>query len=293
MSPEAKSSKTRWQIERRREFIEHRLFWRGRIGLADMMDTFALSRTQASLDLNAYIKDHPDHLDYDKTAKTYVPGSKFQAHYTSLDPDKHLSKLLSMSQGADVAHSRWEEFQPDMLAPPLPARGASAEITRDVLLAIEQRRILTITYQSMSSPDPTERSIAPHALAHDGFRWHARALCLKDYVFKDFVLGRMLMAKLGDKIDFDPADDKAWKTEITLTIAPHPDLSDGQRRIVELDYSMENGTAELMSRKSMLYYTLKRLGLDTDPAARRAQEQHIVLVNASEVFAAMGRSVPW
>lgn len=293
MSPEAKSSKTRWQIERRREFIEHRLFWRGRIGLADMMDTFALSRTQASLDLNAYIKDHPDHLTYDKTAKTYVPGKKFQAHYTSLDPDKHLSKLLSMSQGADVAHGGWEEFQPDMLAPPLPARGASAEITRDVLLAIEQRRILTITYQSMSSPDPTERSIAPHALAHDGFRWHARALCLKDNACKDFVLGRMLMAKLGDKIDFDPADDVAWKTEITLTIAPHPDLSEGQRRIVELDYGMENGTAELMSRKSMLYYTLKRLGLDTDPSARRAQEQHIVLVNAAEVFAAMGRSVPW
>lgn len=189
MSPEAKSSKTRWQIERRREFIEHRLFWHGRIGLADMMDTFALSRTQASLDLNAYIKDHPDHLAYDKTAKTYVPGKKFHAHYTSLDPDKHLSKLLSMSQGAEVAHGSWEEFQPDMLAPPLPARGASAEITRDVLLAIEQRRILTISYQSMSSPDPSERSIAPHALAHDGFRWHARALCLKDNVNRPEFVG--------------------------------------------------------------------------------------------------------
>ncbi len=257
------------------------------------METFALSRTQASLDLNGYIKDHPDHLVYDKTAKTYVPGEKFQAHYASLDPDKHLAKLLSMSEGADVVHGNWEKFQPDLLAPPAPARGARADITRDVLLAIEQRRALSITYQSMSSPDPTERSIAPHALAHDGFRWHARALCLKDNVFKDFVLGRTVTSKLGDEIDFDPADDASWTTEITLTIAPHPNLSDGQRRIVELDYGMENGTAELKSRKSMLYYTLKRLGLDTDPAARRAQEQHIVLVNASEVFAAMGRSVPW
>ena len=258
-----------------------------------MMDTFALSRTQASLDLNAYIKDHPDHFAYDKTAKTYVPGKKFQAHYTSLDPDKHLSKLLAMSQGADMVHGSWGEFQPDMLAPPVPARGARAEITRDVLLAIEKRRILNITYQSMSSPDATERSIAPHALAHDGFRWYARALCLKDKAFKDFVLGRMLTVRLGDKIDFDPANDAAWTTEIILIIAPHPNLSKGQRRIVELDYAMENGTAELTARKSMLYYTLKRLGLDADPAARRAQEQHIILVNATEVFAAMGRTVPW
>lgn len=293
MTSDMHPQKTKWNIQLRREFIEHRLFWRGRIGLTDLMDTLAMSRTQASQDLNAYIRDFPDHLVYDKSARTYRPGKAFRPQYAVPNSSGHLEKLLAMSEGKPVSHAAWEAFCPDLMSPPIPVRGAQVAITRDVLQAIEQGRILKIAYQSMSSPDPTERSIAPHALAHDGFRWHARALCLKDNVFKDFVLGRMLTAKLGDKIDFDSADDVAWKTEITLTIAPHPDLSEGQRRIVELDYGMENGTAELMSRKSMLYYTLKRLGLDADPAARRAQEQHIVLVNASEVFAAMGRSVPW
>ncbi len=113
-----------------------------------------------------------------------------------------------------------------MLAPPIPARGAKPEITRAVLHAIEQGRALTITYQSMSSPDPSERSIATHALAHDGFHWHCRAFCLRDRVFQDFVLGRMLAADLGDTADVDPQSDADWTTDLTLTVAPNPALSE-------------------------------------------------------------------
>jgi len=293
MRSESSNSKIKWQIERRREFIEHRLFWRGQLGLADLIDTVGIARTQASQDINSYIATFPEHLTYDKSARTYVPGPKFETHYGALDADAHLSKLLAMARGADVAHADWELFQPDMLAPPVPARGAKPELTRAVLQAIEQGRALTITYQSLSSPDPTERSIAPHALAHDGFRWQCRALCLRDQVFKDFVLGRMLSADLGEPVEVKPTSDTDWTTDITLIIAPNPALSTNQQKIIALDYGMEGGSADLSVRRCMLYYALRRLGLDTDPAARRAQEQHIVLVNADEVFAALGREVPW
>ena len=293
MSNDSQTDAIRWTTQLRRAFIEHRLFWCERIGLADLMGTFGMSRTQSSQDLNAYITEFPDHLSYDKSARTYVPGPKFETHYGALDADAHLSKLLAMAQGADVAHADWELFRPDMLAPPIPARGAKPEITRAVLHAIEQGRALTITYQSMSSPDPTERSIAPHALAHDGFRWHCRAFCLRDQVFKDFVLGRMLSAELGEPAQVDSKADSDWTTGITLTIAPNPALSDNQQKVIALDYGMDGGSAKLSVRRCMLYYALRRLGLDTDPSARRAQEQHIVLVNAQEVFGALGQEVPW
>jgi hypothetical protein len=293
MGDDSQSDALRWTTQLRRAFIEHRLFWRGRIGLADLMDTFGMSRTQSSQDLNAYISDFPDHLSYDKSARTYVPGPKFEAHYGQLDGDSHLSKLLAMAQGADVAHADWELFQPDMLAPPIPARGGRPEITRAVLHAIEQGRSLTITYQSMSSPDPSARNIAPHALANDGFRWHCRAFCLRDQIFKDFVLGRMLSAELGEPAQVDPKADADWTTDITLTIAPNPALSENQQKIIALDYGMDDAYADLTVRRCMLYYALRRLGLDTDPAARRAQEQHIVLLNAQEVFGALGQEVPW
>lgn len=81
-----------------------------------------MSRTQSSQDLNAYISEYPDHLSYDKSARTYVPGPKFETHYGPLDGDAHLSKLLALVQGADVTHAGWELFQPNMLAPPVLAR---------------------------------------------------------------------------------------------------------------------------------------------------------------------------
>ncbi len=46
--------------------------------------------------------------------------------------------------------------------------------------------------------------------------------------------------------------------------------------------------ADDVVRKALLYYALKRLGLDTDPAARRPQDQQIVLLNRGLEFAAVG-----
>ncbi|WP_039019254.1 WYL domain-containing protein [Halocynthiibacter namhaensis] len=279
---------SRWQRDRR-AFIEHRVFWRGRVGLADLMDVMGLSRAQASKDLNSYINDHPEHIIYDKTAKTYVMGPKFEEHYIALDPSEYLDDLLSISRGGSVPAADWIVYQPDILATTVPGRGLSALTLRNLLLACEQRKELQISYQSMSSPDPENRVIAPHALAHDGFRWHARALCSKDQVFKDFVLGRILKSALGEQSDADAGTDEDWHQTITLKIAPHPGLSENQRRIVELDYAMNDGAAELLVRKCLLFYNLKRLGLDVDPSIRTPQDQHIVLINDGEVRAALER----
>src|SRR5690348_8709075 len=97
------------------------------------------------------------------------------------------------------------------------------------------------------------RWIAPHAIGSDGFRWHARSYCALDKVFKDFVLSRILGIRGTKSADVDPTAD-----------ADGHELSAGQRKIVELDYGMSGGVAEIPVRKALLYYTLRRLGLDTD-----------------------------
>lgn len=275
-------SAARWHTDQRRAFIEHRLFWRERIGLTDLMETFGLSRSQASTDLNSYIKEFPNHLNYDKTARTYVPGAEFSVHYADIDGSEHLSKLLAMRDGAPVVRSDWESFVPDIRAAALPLRTVRADIVRDVLKAIEIRRQLQVVYQSMSASDAADQIIEPHAVAHDGFRWHCRAFCLRDGVFKDFVLARVVASHLGQKAGSDPRDDADWNSFLVLKIAPHPDLSPSQRRIIELDYGMDGGVAEVPVRRSMLYYTLRRLGLDVDPKARRPEDQQIILVGQSD-----------
>jgi predicted DNA-binding transcriptional regulator YafY len=138
----------------------------------------------------------------------------------------------------------------------------------------------------MSSPEPSWRWIEPHAFAYDGFRWHVRAFCQNVRVFKDFLLTRIVEVGGQGPVTAEPSADDAWHTEVVLEIGPHPDLSDNQRLAIEMDYGMDEGGAQIAVRRALLFYALKRLGLDTDPAARRPQDQQIILLNRDMIMGA-------
>jgi hypothetical protein len=70
-----------------------------------------------------------------------------------------------------------------------------------------------------------------------------------------------------------------------LEIGPHPELSDTQKKVIALDYGMRGGRTKIQVRRALLYYALRRLGLDTDPGARKPQDQQIVLLNREVVDA--------
>ena len=80
--------------------------------------------------------------------------------------------------------------------------------------------------QLLRSLKPYWRWIAPHAIAFDGFRWHARAYCFTDDCFKDFLLARILGIRDSRPSDIDDSQDADWHTMVTLEIGPHPGLSD-------------------------------------------------------------------
>ena len=278
-----KGKQLNWGVERRYEFIEFRLFWQGRINRGDLMDAFGVSTQQASLDLNAYIDQANRNLVYDKSLRTYLRGKHFKPKYLKPDAEEYFAQLRAVDQGLVSAKQSWISVFPGFEATPTPARGVSPEKLRDVLAAIREPAALQVTYQSMSRAEPGARWIEPHALAFDGFRWHARAFCQNDQVFKDFLLSRIVEVGGQGPVTSDPGADDAWHTDVLLKIGPHPDLSDNQRRAIEMDYGMEGGHAQIAVRHALLFYALKRLGLDTDPAARRPQDQQIILLNRAEV----------
>ena len=146
---------------------------------------------------------------------------------------------------------------------------------------------MEVLYQSMSAPEPLWRWIAPHALAYDGFRWHARAFCEKDRVFKDFVLARVRETRTLRPSGADPATDRGWHEHVRVIFGPHPGLSEGQRKAIESDYSMTGGVSVVDVRRSFLSYFLRRFGLDIDAVHRRPQDQYVVLLNDEDVTAAL------
>ena len=269
-----------WSVERRYEFMEFRVYWQGNINRSDLMEAFGISVQQASKDFANYIEGRKSNLTYDKSLRTYLRGKNFKPRYFQPDAAEYFAQLQAVEQGLVPEAQSWISFFPGYAATPVPARGVDPQVLRDVLSAIRDKVALKITYQSMSRPEPTARWIEPHALAFDGFRWHARAFCQNDGVFKDFLLSRIVDVGERGQLTALAEQDEAWNSEVVLEIGPHPDLSDTQRRAIEMDYGMVDGRAEIAVRKALLFYALKRLGLDTDPAARRPQDQQIVLKNS-------------
>ena len=206
-------------------------------------------------------------------------GKNFKPRYFQPDAAEYFAQLQAVEHGLVSEKQSWISFFPGLAATPIPARGVAPEVLREVLSAIREKTALQVTYQSMSRSEPTSRWIEPHALAFDGFRWHARAFCKNDSVFKDFLLSRIVDVGEQSGSTSTAESDEAWNSEITLEIGPHPELSDTQCRAIEMDYGMRGGKAEIKVRRALLYYALKRLGLDTDPTARKPHEQQIILIN--------------
>jgi hypothetical protein len=279
---ETEKADLRWGVEQRLEFIEFRLFWEGHVNRGDLMSAFGVSVNQASTDLNRYIGMAPDNMNYDKSARAYVRGAAFAPLYLKPDASRYLAQLRSVADGILDRADAWIGQFPSYDAAPTPVRGVNAKTLRSVIAAIRRSEAIEVKYQSLSRPEPRWRWIAPHAVGFDGFRWHTRAFCLTDQSFKDFLLSRIIETRGTKPSEAEPETDADWNEQVTLEIGPHPELSDTQQKVIALDYGMRGGRTKIKVRKALLYYALRRLGLDTPPSARPPQDQQIVLLNNSE-----------
>jgi WYL domain len=278
----------RWVTEKRLEFID--LFWDGVVNRQELARRFAISLQQASADFARYLEIAPGNAAYNRAANGYVRSDTFNPKLIAPDAARHLAHLRLSGEGiVDSSEVGLGQIPPFDISPG-PVRRIDPLILRNILDAIRRRREIEITYQSMSRPEAERDWIAPHALAFDGFRWHARALCARDRTFKDFVLARMSTPGSTRPAAIDPGEDEAWHRRVRVIVGPHPGLSDGQRSAVEADYGMTGGVSVIDVRVSFLWYFLKRFGIEGDAAANSPQDQHIILLNPDDVMAALSSS---
>jgi hypothetical protein len=274
-------------VEQRLGFIEERLFWLGEVNRTDLVRRFGVSMGQASVDIARYLALAPKGVTYDKRAKRYVADAAFRPVVGPPDAARFLGELRLVDLG--ILRETTLGPPPPFATTPVPERAVDAFVLRALLSAIRGGQALDVLYQSMSRPKPAPRTIEPHALAHDGFRWHARAYDRETKEFRDFVLGRLSKPKPAGAAQARPKDDRDWQQAVALVIAPHPGLTPAQARAIALDYGIRGGSATLRVRRALLFYALKRLGLDVPAGTRPPHEQHIVLVNRDEIGAVSAR----
>jgi WYL domain len=286
------AAKVRWGVEQRLEFIEFRLFWEGTINRADIIDCFGVSTPQASKDLARYQDRAPGNMLYDARAKRYVAAEAFVLRFLDPDPYKYLSQLRAVAEGMLTTSDSWLAAIPCADVAVTPRREIDIGILRRVLEAVRESQSIDVFYQSMNSsrPDPIWRRMTPHAFGYDGFRWHVRGFCHIENRFKDFLLPRILEVGTKGEPSESGEHDWLWNNYFDVVVGPHPDLTDGQKKVVGKDYGFEAGTSALSVRFAMLSYVLKRLGLLDDAAKRSARSQHIINVNRKETLAALERA---
>jgi len=277
----AEKDDVRWGMAQRFELIEWRAFWLGRVNRSDLEERFGVSTPQASVDLRSYQETVPNNIEYDATAKAYVPTSTFTPKYFRVSADRYLIQLNAILNGAVSRTDTWFGSLPPAAVMQTVVRSVEPDTLRAILNAIMGRHQLEVVYQSLTNT--RARTIVPHSLAFDGHRWHARAWCVEHRDFRDFVLSRILSVSISRSSDVDPSNDMEWNTMIDLKIVAHPYLGEAQKSAIERDFGMENGVLIMRTRAALAFYFIKRLNLDLDSDQITPERKQISLSNFAEI----------
>ncbi len=181
----------RWDLALRYRLIETVAWWEGRLTTGHLMQSFGISRQQASKDINTYITDHaPKNLTYDKKIKGYVPSKTFTPLFIDDSASAYLHLLYQNNEraphidGLALAYAHTKVLE-------VPDRPIRPEVLRPLLKACRDGLRLETEYVSLNTPNVEIRLIAPHTLVYTGMRWHVRAYCEKNGQYRDFVLSRL------------------------------------------------------------------------------------------------------
>ncbi len=251
------SNRDQWAARERLRLIERTAWWRGAINRGDLREVFGISAAQASADLQAYLELNPGALAYNLTSKRYEasPDMSCLLHRPCLE--EAVQVFLGEGVPLPPGPSAPPEGRVDWFVPP--SRRASEAVERRVFLAVEGRRRLRLRYWSVSSGRASQREIAPHALGHDGYRWHVRAWCFEHEDYRDFVLSRIEQADWPGAVHEAAIPDRDWEQYEELVLRPHSCLDEVQQRAIARDYGMREGRLCLKVRRAMKEYLLAHL----------------------------------
>jgi predicted DNA-binding transcriptional regulator YafY len=274
----------RWDLALRYRLIETVVWWEGRLTTGHLIQSFGISRQQASKDINTYITEHaPKNLTYDKKIKGYVPSKTFKPLFIDDSASAYLHLLYQNHEraphidGLALAYAHTKVLD-------VPDRPIRPEILRPLLKACRDGLRLETEYVSLNSPQVDIRLIAPHTLVYTGMRWHVRAYCEKNREYRDFVLSRLRGEPgLLDVSENTQALDDDWNTEIPVIIAPDGRLSTAQKAIIETDFGMVDGQLVVPSRRALVKYVLQRYQIDARNLDPNPEAQQIVVTNLKDL----------
>lgn len=260
--------------------IDFKLRFLGTINRNDLVNRFGIKEAAATRDIALYKELAPNNITYDTKAKTYIGTEQFLPLF-KYQGSQALSALCYGLGDDHVASSGSLITTESPTQLNFPNLDVLAEITR----AIHQKKALVIDYRSLSS-GLTQREIVPFALVDNGLRWHVRAYDRKRARFTDFVINRIVFAKLlSTKITKSETkeSDIQWNRIVEIHIVPHPKLQ--YPETIEVEYGMTNGMLKIFVRAAVAGYVLRHWNIDCSPEHElQGAEFHLWLTNTPTLY---------
>jgi WYL domain len=262
-------------------FVELRLRFIGEIRRQDLVARFGIQAAAATRDLGQYKELGPRNLDYDTRGKVYVRGEWFRPIFDF--PAERVLTWLSQGfgDGEPLRLRSLVACEGSTLSPRLDLEMLSV-LTR----AIHKRSAVEISYRALSS-GLTTREIVPFALADNGQRWHVRGYDRRSGDFRDFVLTRIIDARLlaGPVKEIEAADqDIQWNRIAEIELVPHP-ANVQHPDTIEAEYGMESGVLRMRVRAAMAGYLMRRWNVDcTEDHSLKGAEFHLWLRNRQALY---------
>lgn len=255
-------------------FIDYHSFLLGKIVRRDLQDKFGIAEAAATRDFCLYNKLAPQNLIYQPSIRSYVVSGQFTPvfDYSVSETLKTLAK--DFENISTFTHE--EEFRLGTT----PSINLISTITR----AIHLNRVIECEYFSTSSGKNT-KVLAPHCLFDTGLHWYVRGYDKSKKRFADFVLSRILSAKMIDELPNAhevQVEDSEYNNIISLAITAHKNLDHPET--IEFDYGMENGQLVKQVRASFAGYLLRRWNVDCSlEGILEGNEYQLRLLNAKEL----------
>ncbi|HED33250.1 MAG TPA: WYL domain-containing protein [Gammaproteobacteria bacterium] len=273
----------KFATRQRLQFIEVMAYYTGTISRSMLARAYGISDPAATKDLKLYNDLAPGNLDYNPSLFSFVPSSQFDEVFANLQPASVLPMFAQNLLSIDNPSGETPIYGISVESLPFPVRLPEKALLAQIVRAVKSASQLKINYHSLSQrPDNEEntRIIEPHALVNNGLRWHVRAYNHENYDFRDFVLSRFTQA---EKLDI-PAEssqdyDDDWMETVSLELAPHPGLSEKQRRSLNCDYDMHDGMIELQVRRALVGYLLQQMKVDTSKDHSQNPNAYQLVVN--------------
>lgn len=254
------TSDENWAARERLLGIERWLWWRGFVGRRDLMETYGLSAAQASSDLQKYQELNPGSMLYHMSRKRYEAAAGMECVLGK--PDFLSAVRVFLGAGLVASVEGGSSDRVEVIG--LPVRQVKPEVERGMVNALLNGWRLPVKYSGVNSNSEFGGKttwVHPQKLVWDGWRWHCRLWCESRQGFRDFVLGRVVSIGKPEESEVVVLRDEEWETWTTLVVSPNPELDEGAREALILDYGMgKKGELRVKVRVPLVRYLRERLG---------------------------------